>query len=160
EEGSLTFNADRDGKFCVAVREVTGASGPEYAYRLDIRKATPRIAITAEHSAFAVPQGSYQSLPLTVTRTDYNGPIELTLVEHPPGVKLEPTTIPEVVTSLLCKLTAAGDAPQGIYTLAIDAKAQAGETTIITRVVVQPMVDKQLVNVDLIKIALRDNQRF
>jgi len=160
DEASLTFGADRDGKYCVVVREATGGSGPDYAYRIEVQKALPRIAVLAEISAFAVPQASYQSLPLSVTRTDFNGPIELSLVNAPPGVKLEPTTIPEGTTSLLCRLSATPEAGLGLYSLAIEAKGQAGEQSISTRVSAQPLVDRQLINVDLIKLALRDNQRY
>ena len=160
DEASLTFGTDRDGKYCIVVREVTGASGPEYAYRIEIQKALPRIAIVADLAAFAVPQGSYQSLPLTVTRTDYNGPIQLTLVDAPPGIVLEPSIIPEGSNSISCRLIAAADAPQGIYSFGIAAQGQAGETLVTAQVAAQPLVDRQLISVDLIKHALRDNQRY
>lgn len=160
EEASLTFSTDRDGQYCVVVREVTGASGPEYAYRVEVQRAQPRIAIVAELSAFAVPQGSYQSLPLTVTRTDYNGPIQLTLVDAPPGISLEPAMIPEGSNSITCRLAAAANATAGISSFGINAQAQAGETLIAARVTAQPLVDRQLISVDLIKHALRDNQRY
>jgi hypothetical protein len=159
DEASLTFSADHDGKYCVVAREATGGSGPEHAYRIEIQKARPRIAVAADISAFTVPRGSYQTLPLSVTRTDFNGPIELSLTNAPPGVKLEPTTIPEGANTLVCRLSAAPEATEGIYPLTIEAKAQAGEESISTQVTAQPLVDRQVINVDLIKHALRDNQR-
>lgn len=160
DEAALTFNADKDGTFYVIAREATGASGLELTYRLDVQPAGPRLQIVAEHSAFTVPQNGYQALPLTITRTDFNGPIELSLVGAPAGMTLEPTTIPEGANSLLCKLSAPATVPLGLTSFTIAAKAQAGETTLETMVVTQPLVDKQLITVDLIRHALRDNQRW
>jgi hypothetical protein len=160
DEASLTFGADKDGKFSVVVREATGGSGAELSYRLEVQPAGPRIQVVAEHSAFTIPQNGYQSLPLTVTRTDYNGPIELALVGAPAEVKLEPAAIPEGANSVICKLSASGSAAQGLSSFSIAAKAQAGEATIQTMVITQPLVDKQLINIDLIRHALRDNQRW
>lgn len=160
DEAALTFNADKDGKFCVVVRETTGGSGAEFSYRLEVRPAGPRLQIVAEHSAFTIPQDGYQSLPLTVARTDFNGPIELSLGGAPAGVTLEPTTIPAGTNSVICQLSAPASVPQGLYSFSIAARGQSGETTIQTLVSTQPLVDKQLINVDLIRHALRDNQRW
>lgn len=159
EEGSLTFNVNQDGKYCLLVRELTRAFGPDYTYRVTVQPVAPRLAILAEVSAFTIPQDSYQSLPLTVTRGDYAGPIELALVGEPAGLKLEPNVIPEGENVLLCKLSATSAAPLGLQSLQIAGKGQAGETTITAPVMTQPLVDRQQMNVDLIKYALRDNQR-
>lgn len=159
EEGSLTFNANQNGKYCLLVRELTRAFGPDYTYRFTVQPVTPRFAILAEVSAFTIPQDSYQSLPLTVTRGEYAGPIELSLVGEPAGLKLEPNVIPEGENGLLCKLSATSAAPLGLQSLQIVGKGQAGETTITAPVMTQPLVDRQQMNVDLIKYALRDNQR-
>lgn len=160
DEGTITLNADKDARFYVAVREATGAFGPELTYRLEVQPAGPRFSLTAEHSAFTIPQDSYQSLPLSVVRTDYNGPIELTLVDAPAGLKLEPTTIPENANSAICKLIAPPELAQGLYTFSLLATAKVGDAQIEAKMTTQPLVDKQLINVDLIKHALRDNQRW
>jgi len=184
DEAALVFNADRDGLYYLVVREATGAYGPDMAYRVTLEPAGPRVQATAEHAAFAIPQGSYQSLPFTVQRTDFAGPIEFELVDAPPGVTLTPRELPSGVNSLLCRITAAPDAPLGIHTIGIVAKLlpspppapAAGseppkeaaskeapsplEPLAVVDVVAQPLVDKQLINVDLIRSALRDNQRW
>jgi hypothetical protein len=159
DEASLTFNANQDGKYCLLVRELTRAFGPDYTYRVTVQPVAPRLHIVAEISAFTIPQDSYQSLPLTITRSDFAGPIELSLVGEPAGLKLEPNVIPAGENVLLCKLSASGAAPLGLQQLQIVGKGQAGETTIAARVTTQPLVGRQQVNVDLIKYALRDNQR-
>lgn len=184
DEAALVFNADRDGLYYLVVREATGAYGPDMAYRVTVEPAGPRVQATAELAAFAIPQGNYQSLPFTVQRTDFAGPIEFELVDAPPGVTLTPRELPPGVNSLLCRIAAAPDAPLGIHTIGIVAKLlpspppapAAGseppkeaapneapsprEPLAVVDVVAQPLVDKQLINVDLIRSALRDNQRW
>ena len=81
-------------------------------------------------------------------------------MEGPPGLKLEPTTIAESATTIVCKLFATAATPPGIYSFTIAGKGQAGETTVVALATTQPLVDRQLINVDLIKHALRDNQRW
>lgn len=160
EEASLTFNAGNDGKYGFLVREITGANGLEFTYRVEVQPAIPRIQVTTDIAATALPLGSYQALPLSVTRTDFNGEIELALVGAPPGVSLKPTTIPAGENIMLCKLRATSDAPLGLHTLTIAVKAQAGETSLESQVVFQPLIDKQHINQDLQKTALRENQRW
>lgn len=191
DEGAITLNADRDGDYLIVVREATGASGPELTYRVELQPVQPRIQVVAEHSAFTIPQEGYQSLPLTITRTDFAGPIELSLVGAPEGVTLDPTTIPESANSLIVRLMAGRSTPLGTSSFSIVARgtlppvpgnaaaagaapaggaqpaASAGagrveavDRTVETAVVTQPLVDKQFINVDLIKHALRDNQRW
>lgn len=159
EEAALSFNAGQDGKFHILVRDITGGSGPDCTYRVELQPALPRFLITTDIAGAALPAGSYQSLPLSVTRTDFDGEIELSLVDAPAGVRLEPTTIPTKENQVLCKLIA-GDVPPGLHSLRITAHAKAGETPIEGAVVFQPMIDKQLINQDLQKTALRENQRW
>ena len=160
DEGTLTFTAGQEGKYGVLVRELTKSGGPAFAYRVTVQPVAPLFQIVAEASAFTIPQDSYQSLPLTVTRSEYTGPIELSLVGEPTGFRLEPSIIAEGETGALCKLFASTVAPQGLHQLQLIGKGQAGETVITAPVTTQPLVDIQLINVDLIKTALRDNQRW
>lgn len=160
DEGSLIFGVGQDGKYFVLVRELTKASGPDFAYRVTVQPVAPKFEVVAEASAFTIPQDGYQSFPITVTRSEYTGPIELSLVGAPAGFKLEPAVIPESENGILCKLSATGEVPLGLYQLELNGTGRAGETVITSPVVTHPLVDRQLVNVDLIKHALRDNQRW
>jgi hypothetical protein len=98
-------------------------------------------------------------VPLTVTRSDYDGPIALTLAGAPPGVTLTPNEIDAGANTVVCKLAAAADAPVGIHTLQILARPAALDRAPPTPVRTQPLIDRQIVNVDLIPHALREDQR-
>lgn len=160
EEATLNVNIGKEGDYRLQVREMSESGGPQYSYRVEVRPVTPRIQISSEISAFTLPRQESIRLPISVTRTDFTGPIELALSGAPPGVKLEPSSIPAGETTLDARLLAADNAPLGIHTFTIEAKATAGDLPLTARLSVQPLVDRQLMNVDLIKYALRDNQRY
>src|SRR5205085_11876117 len=58
-----------------------------------------------------------------------------------------------------CKLSAASDAPLGLHTLQILARSATVADAPPTLVRTRPLIDKQIVNVDLIPHALREDQR-
>lgn len=160
EEAYFTTNSiNKDGKYRLLVHDVTRGGGPTYAYRIEVRPAGPQLALVADFADVTLPQGEYQSLPLLLTRTEYSGPVKLELLGAPPGVTLEPNEIPEGATTLLTRLRATDAAPLGKGTLQIVGSAEIGEQKISALAVVQPAIDRERYNVDLIKYALRENQK-
>jgi hypothetical protein len=159
EEIVLDFAAGTPGSYGLRVRDLNRDGGPAFAYRLEVRTGQPLVQATAEVEGLTVPRGSYQPVPLTVTRTDYAGPIALTLLGAPPGVLLTPAEIGEGVSSVVCKLTAAIDTPLGLHTLQILARPAlaADAKPVLART--RPQIDRQIVNVDLIPHAPREDQR-
>ena len=149
---NLEFTAPAAGAYGLMVRDLERDGGPAFTYRLDVRSG-PQLAVTADVEGLTVPQGGYQPVPLTVVRTDYAGPVTLTLVGAPPGVTLTPNEIPAGVDAVVCKLNAGPDAPIGVYSPRIFA--QPGGLADAPRFVVRthPMIDRQLMNVDLILYA-------
>ena len=160
DEAAFNFNAGDDGLYQVQIRDLSGSGSPAHTYRIEIAPQQPRLELKSEISALSVPLRSYQRLPFTVVRTECPGPVELSLVNAPPGVTLEPTTIPEGANSLDCKLHAADNVSLGLSSLRVVARTKAGEQEITAALIVQPLVDRQQINVDLIKHALRENQRW
>jgi hypothetical protein len=185
DEALLSFNAGQDGKYRLVVREATRAGGPEFAYRIELRRSTPRVQLITETAALTVPRGSFQIVPITATRVDYNGPIEIRLEGAPTGVTLESNTIAANANSEVCVVRAASDAPLGVHSFRLvgrlvdssmteKAGTAASDPKPTTNgaasdnmsspqdfpVVFQPLVDRQIINVDLIKHGLRDNQRY
>ncbi len=160
DEASFAFNAGKAGVYRLQVRDVSRDGGTDFAYRVDVRAGGPQIQMLAEFPDITVPQGTYQPLPLKVTRTEFNGEIQLALRGSPAGITLEPNVIPAGATEFVARLVAAPDALQGLATLQVvgTAKVEIGpELTPIART--RPMIDRQLKNVDLIPYALREDQR-
>ena len=69
-------------------------------------------------------------------------------------MKLIPDTIPEGATSLVCALESHGTAPLGVQTIQIVGECNGEKFLVRTR----PLIDKRTQNVDLIPIALREDQ--
>lgn len=164
EEASLTVAANRDGPYRLLVHDVTRGGGPAYAYRIEVKKAGPHLGLVADFAELTIPQGEYQSLPLVLTRTDYAGPVKLQLLGAPSGVVLEPDVIPEGATTLLAHVRADAAAPLGNATLQVvgtaDVETPGAESVKLSTIAeVKPLIDRQRYNVDLIKYALRENQR-
>ena len=163
EEIVLDFNAGAPGFYGLTVRDINRDGGPAFAYRLDVRTPSAsggQVQVTAEVEGLTLPRDEYQPVPLTVTRDGYVGKIALSLVGAPPGVTLTPSEIDEGVNSVVCKLSAAPDSPIGTYTLQIRAQlsfADASGSEVLVRT--QPLIDRQIVNVDLIPYGLREDQR-
>lgn len=160
DEAAFRFTAPTAGTFRFLVRDMARDGGPAFTYRVEVRPDVPRFEVTAVDAAWTVPLGSYQPIALTVTRTDFTGPIALSLANAPASMRLRPDFIPDGVNEFVCNLWADPTTPPGLYTpRMIAADANKFSLAPATVVQVQPLVDKQLINVDLIKLALREDQR-
>ncbi len=158
EEIVLDFSAGNQGTYGLTVRDLNRDGGPAFAYRIEVRTPHPQVQVTADVEGLTVPRGDYQPVPLAVKRSDYAGKISLTLVGAPPGVTLSPNEIDVGANSIVCKLTATQQAPLGMHTLQIRAQAQGQPSTAVL-VTTRPLIDRQIVNVDLIPHALREDQQ-
>lgn len=159
EEIALDYNAGNAGVYGLTVRDISRSGGPAFAYRLEVTGTNPRVSAVAEAEGLTVPRGTYQPIPLSLSRGDYAGPVTLELVGAPPGVTLTPTEVSEKENGVVCKLTASAEAPLGLHTLQILAKPTNAPDAQPTLVRTRPLIDRSLVNVDLIPIALREDQR-
>ena len=154
----LDFTAPQAGDYLLAVRDQLREGGPACAYRVEVRPAPFAPSLLAEVEGLTVPRGDYQPVPLVVTRNGYVGPITLTLSGAPPGVTLTPSEIPAGATAIVCKLSAGNASPVGLHTLQIWAETK-GTAPARRLVRTQPLIDRQLQNVDLIPYTLREDQR-
>jgi len=155
DEVTLNFTAPATGDYGVAVRDALSDGGDAFAYRVTARRDPFPPTVTAEVEGLTVPQGSYQPVPIVVTRTGGGGPIKLQLTGGPPGLRLAPIEIPAGAAAVVCKLEADAAAPLGIHTVRIAADAGGEWVAVRTR----PLIDRRLENVDLIPLALREDQR-
>lgn len=77
------------------VADAQGRGGPEFVYRLAVTPAAePDFALAVAEDRVLIPKGGAAVLRVQATRTRYDGPILLKLLDAPPGVVLENATIP------------------------------------------------------------------
>lgn len=174
EEANFAFNIRTDGLHRLLVRDFTGGGSLAHTYRVEVAENLPELRIRADVSELAVPRGTYQPLPLKITRTGFAGPVELELIGAPPGVTLDPLTIPADAVEQVCKLNVAATAAEGLATLQVVARAKGivnrpktdkpnevapVDVAIETVVTAHPLIDRQPANKDRILTALRIDQR-
>lgn len=153
-ELTLDFTAPAAGTYGVVVRDTLRDGSDAHAYRVTVRDAPFPPPVTAEVEGLTVPQGGYQIVPLVVQRGDNKGPITLKLAGNTVGVKLTPDTISETETAVVCKLSADGHTGLGLQTLQIVGECNGTKFLVRTR----PQIGHRYQNVDLIPLALREDQ--
>jgi hypothetical protein len=138
----VAFTAGAAGRYRLRVRDLTNAGGPAFVYRVEARVRGPRLELVSEVGRLAIPQGSRQPLPLRLTRTDYAGPVELALLEAPPGLALQTGQFPQGASQFVNALTVADAVPVGVYTVQVMARGAAGERPLTALVRTQPLLDR------------------
>ena len=87
KDSKLTFHVPKDGEYRVAVNDVSGFGGDEFAYTLKIRRPMPGFSIAIGGKAAKVSPGSGRELMFTATREDgFSGPIEIRIEGLPKGL--------------------------------------------------------------------------
>jgi hypothetical protein len=100
-------------KLQIAIKDLNGAGGPEFVYRIIVTdRSRPEFALTLPADRIIIPAGGTQVVPVQVARTNYAGPIELSLENSPSGLTLGGNVIPAGATIGLLTLSADGAPPQ------------------------------------------------
>ncbi len=110
-DSKLDFVAPADGEYLLHLKDVRSMEGPDCAYRLTIRKATPDYQLRAEPANPNIPKGG--STPVTVAVDSIRGlesPIDIDVKGLPQGISASPATILTGQDSTIVILTAAPDA--------------------------------------------------
>jgi hypothetical protein len=131
----IDFTAPADGDFFVLAEHLNYAFGPSEVYRLTVTPAAPGFELALASDRVDVPQGQLALIPVqSLTRYDYPGPIELSVVGHPglSGTVTVPANVqapppaagqPVPPPFLQLPVRAAADVPPGAYEVKIQAKA-------------------------------------
>ena len=107
KDSLLDFTAPVDGQYLARIRDVRGAGGGEFAYRLSVREPRPDFEMSVSPRNPNVPRGG--SVPVTVTalrREGLDAPIEVSFGALPAGLSATKNTIPPGLTSVTLLLTA------------------------------------------------------
>jgi hypothetical protein len=105
------FTAPADGAYTITIDDRYNGGGPEFAYRLQIGPNSPDFSLaygapqqpnqqqqrqnqpSAPTDVINLEPGKSVTIPVTVTRRGYDGPIELTAEELPRGLSAQATNI-------------------------------------------------------------------
>jgi len=142
DDAAFEFTARADGRHLLKVLEVVRKHGPEYVYRIEVHERTPAVELTSQIGRIAIPQGSWQPLPLQLSYTDFAGPVDLALIGAPAGLHLRDTTVEEGAQEFAGALVADESTPPGIYTLQVVATAQKDDRSIRAVATAHPLIDR------------------
>ena len=129
----LDFTAPSDGDFTLEVKHWHKWGGPDEVYRLTVTPYEPGFSLSLNLDRWNAAPGGTTSIPIFVTRSGYNGPIEVSVIGAkglsgtltiPAGAK--PPTAP----SGLLTLKAADDLPPGPLEFHIQGKALMGKPVV------------------------------
>ena len=158
ESVTAEFTAGNPGVYGIVVRDILHGGSPAHAYQLTIADSPFPPIVQAEVEGLSIPQGSWQPIPLTLSRPA--GELRLKLLGAPAGMTLSPDIIPAGKTAFVCRLRTTTGTTVSMNTVRIVAtETLPGRQTRDLPVRTQPLIDRQLQNVDLIPIGLREDQR-
>ena len=103
-----TFPAD--GDFVLAVEELHGNGGPDYAYHIDVSPPVTGFSLAAANT-LNVGAGSTALVEVDVVRAGYNGAIQIAAVDLPEGVTSQPTVAGPGQNKVVLTVTSTADAP-------------------------------------------------
>lgn len=128
KDSLVHFTAPADGDYLVRIRDVRGLGGPTYAYRLTVREPRPDFRLSVMPKNPNVPLAG--CIPVTVTAfrmDDFDGPIQVSLQDLPPGLHANTGTIApgQVSTTLLLSADANAKLDRAAP-LKVEGNAKAG----------------------------------
>lgn len=118
------MKSDTEYRIRVRDQQFGAQGGAEFIYRLSIEPARPDFELQVASDVLNVQQGNKAPCEISVRRFGgFEGPIDLSVVGLPPGIKVEPAKIPEKANKLVCQFSALDDVPSDSYAFSIVGSA-------------------------------------
>ncbi|MGA2617533.1 MAG: hypothetical protein ABSF26_07995 [Thermoguttaceae bacterium] len=135
-DSRLVHTFDKAGDYVVRIRDVRGEGGEEYAYRLRIAPAGPDYVLRINTDSARLAQGDSAVLAVTVLRKNgFDGEIKLAMQDLPPGWAASDTVIPAKQHEAQLTITAAPNAPPGLYFPTVVGTATVDGQTLVRKAV-------------------------
>jgi hypothetical protein len=129
----------------VVLRDTLEIANEQAIYRLVVTntdKPTPEVTVTAKSEVANIAAGESQVFEVNVARHGYDGPLQLSLGQLPPGVTATGTEIPAGASGTLLMLTGvSAGAGETILQLITSLSAKSADSSIAARVRTDAPVD-------------------
>ena len=132
-DSKLRFTPPADGRYQLRVRDHLRRGGATFVYRVELRPIAAGLEIAPvvydrrspqERQAIAVPQGNRFAALWEVNRRDVGGPVNVSVADLPPGVRVLTTTVPNGINRVPVVFEADADAAPGATLAAITGVLQ------------------------------------
>ena len=142
-DARIEFDAKKDTEYVVALRDLTGRGGENFAYRLSVRPPSASDAgfvVRFAPDASRISRGGHTRIRCEVTRVGgFEGPVRISFDSLPGGVTSDPLVISSAPSSGLMAISASKDATLGTYPMKLVASGTIGGQT-VTRTA-EPLVN-------------------
>jgi hypothetical protein len=122
----------------LVVKDLVDRGGVGFTYRMVVTPVETGFQLALDDDKLAIPRGGTALIPVTVTRTGYNGPIALDVFGVPAeaGVTVLPGSVPAGQTSGVVGLKAAAGSTFEAREVQVVGKGNEGQTVAASRTIV------------------------
>lgn len=107
----LEWVAPADGVYRAVVADLNRRGGPDFVYRLSIRRPAPSVAATVDAHEYRLAPGATAAVKLAVARANgHAGGLVAVATDLPPGVTCAAVPVPDAGGEVVLTLAAAADA--------------------------------------------------
>lgn len=125
KDSAITFTPPADGEFLIRVRDLNNKGGESFPYYLAATLAKPDFTLKVDPSKAMIGPGSRTACYVTVTRMNgFAAPVKIDVRNLPPGVHVNPLTIPANMTQGCLVISAAPDAKQDASVMEVVGTAE------------------------------------
>jgi hypothetical protein len=125
KDSRVTFTAPASGAYFVRLTDTRGSGGRHHAYRLVVAAPRPDFDLIVSPSNPNVPRGGRIPVRVFAWRRDgFDGPIDVSFKDLPPGVKAIGGRILPGESSVVLTLIADSDAPDTVVPLSVTGHAE------------------------------------
>jgi hypothetical protein len=128
-DARIEFDAKKDTEYVLAIRDLTGRGGENFAYRLAVRPpsaAEASFVVRFSPDVVRVHRGGISKIRCDITRTGFDGPIRVAFQDLPAGVYGESVVFTAAPGSGLMLLSATASAQTGTFPLKLMATGTIG----------------------------------
>lgn len=126
KDAGLVFTPPADGDYVVRVRDLNNKGGDGFVYYLELDFARPDFTLKCDPAKAMIGPGSRTAWYVQVARANgFAGPVKVEVHGLPPGVSVNPLTIPANMTQGLLVVSAARDAKVDASIVEVTGTAEA-----------------------------------
>jgi hypothetical protein len=130
-DARLEFSFIEAGEYSLAIRDLSRLGGPDYGYRLTIRRAAPGFSLSFDTDRPIVERGGAGALKITAKRWEgFDGEIQLEVLGLPKTVSASPAVIKKGETQASINLKCESGAAPDVFPIKVAGEAKINDQSV------------------------------